>query len=287
MLKLWKKEMKTYFMTPTGYIFIGTFLLLSGIFFSITNLLTSNAIYNSLLQNIILIFILIIPILTMRIIADETRNKTDQLLLTSPIKVSNIVIGKYLAAVTVYFITILLTFLYPIILSKFGNIPFGEILAGYIGLFFMGAAFIAIGLFVSSTTENGVIAAVVTFGCMLLIYILDMAKQAMPATRRAGVTFVIILALLLVALIWITIKSLIVTLTASVIEVLTIALLFIFKKEVFDGFLIKFFEWFSLIKRYDAFSMGILDFNSIIFYLSFSAVFIFLTVQMIEKRRWS
>ena len=287
MFKLWKKEFRTYFLTPAGYIFTGTFLLLSGVFFSITNLLQNNAIYSSLLQNITLIFILIIPILTMKMISEETRNKTDQLLLTSPLKVKSIVLGKYLGAVSVYFISLSLTFIYPYILSKYSDISLGEIAAGYVGIFFMGTAFIAIGLFISSLTENQVIAAIVTFGMLLFIYILEMVNQVLPTNRKAGIIFAVTLALFIALIIWVMIKNILVSIGSMVIELIVIAGLYFYKKEVFDGLVVRFFGWFSLINRYETFAMGILDINSVIYYLSFTAIFIFLTIQIIEKRRWS
>ena len=109
MLAVLKKELRTYFLTPTGYIFMGGFLLVSGFFFTFLNLMQANPKYTDLLSNITFLFLIIMPILTMRLIAEETRQKTDQLLLTSPSSIGEMVVGEYLAAVTVFLMTLLVT----------------------------------------------------------------------------------------------------------------------------------------------------------------------------------
>ena len=138
MLAIINKELRSYFASATGYIFMSFFLLISGIFFSITNLLGQNPLYNNVLSSITFIFLFVVPMLTMRLISEETRQKTDQLLLTSPLKVSDIVLGKYFAALLLFLLTLLITVLYPIIFKFYGNVAVGEVLGGYIGFFYLG-----------------------------------------------------------------------------------------------------------------------------------------------------
>src|SRR5690606_25355348 len=145
--------------------------------------------------------LIVVPILTMRLLSEESRQKTDQLLLTSPLSVTGMVLGKYFAAVGVFLITLLITCIYPIILSFFGTIAVWEIVGGYVGFFLLGSAFIAVGLFVSSMTDNQVIAAVVTFSALLFLWILDWIIEGLPTDRVSGIVFACLLVAGAVALV--------------------------------------------------------------------------------------
>lgn len=287
MLSILGKELRSYFYSATGYVFMGIFLLICGIFFANYNLLAASSAYSNVLSSIIFLFLILVPILTMKLLAEERNQKTDQLLLTSPLSVGEIVIGKYLASVVLFFITLAVTFLYPLILSQFGTLPTGEIVTAYIGFALMGASFIAVGLFVSSLTENQVIAAVSSFGILLLIWILDWIQKGLPTGRNSGIVFAAILVLALASLIYMATRNIIVTAAEIIIGAVTMLIIFLKNSTLYEGFLPKFFEWFSLIKRFDNFSIGILDVSSIIFYLTFSIAFVYLTILMMEKRRWS
>ncbi len=234
MVAVFKRELKSYFYSPIGYIFIGFFLLLSGYFFAAGNLMQGMADLKMIFGNMSIVFLFLVPILTMRLISEEMKSKTDQLLLTSPITLSGIVIGKYLAALAVYFISLLITFVYPIILFIYSKPAIGEILSGYLGFFLMGASFIAVGLFISSLTENQVISAVSSFGVLLLLWLID----------------------------WIV-------------------------PFIQNPLIGKAIGWFSILKRFEDFTMGILNLSPIVYYISFTAAFVFLTVRVLEKKRWS
>jgi ABC-2 type transport system permease protein len=288
MLAVFKKELKAYFSSATGFIFMGFFLLVCGIFFAMLNLFSASPNYNSVLGNIVFIFLLVVPTLTMRLLSDEARQKTDQLLLTSPLSLSDLVLGKFLAAVSVFVITLLVTCLYPIILSFFGNLAVWEIIGGYIGFFLLGASFISIGLFVSSLTDNQVIAWVVTFAALLTLWIIDMVIQGLPTDTVSGIIFAFILVVGVAALIYFSTRNLFVTIGTGAIGTVIIGLVyFIIGKTFFDGFIVRFFEWFSLLKRYQDFQMGVLSLSPIIYYITFSLAFVFMTVRVLEKRRWS
>jgi len=282
-----KKELKIYFSTPTGYIFMGFFLLISGFFFAVSNLFSASPNYTSVLGNITFIFLVVVPVLTMRLLSEEARTKTDQLLLTSPLKLTEIVLGKYLAAVTVFVVTIAVTILYPIILSLYGDIPVAETLGAYIGFFLLGCSFISIGLFISSLTENQFVAAVVTFAALLLTWVIDWLESALPTDRVAGFVFVLILVGLVGAWIYLTIRNLIISISATVVGAAAFIAVYILKPEFYDNAIVRFFKWFSLLSRYQKFTNGLLDLSSIVYYLSFIFVFIFLTIRVLEKRRWS
>lgn len=287
MVGVFKKELKSYFSTPTGYVFMGFFLLVAGFFFAISNLFTMSADYNGMLSNITFIFLIVVPILTMRLIADETRQKTDVLLLTSPLKLSAMVLGKYLAALTVFLITLLVTCLYPIIMSFFGSIAIWEIIGGYIGFFLLGATFIAVGLFISSLTDNQVIAAVVTFSVLLLLWVIDAVQSVLPSTTISGVVFAVILVVGIAVWLYFAARNIYVSLATAVVGGGIIAAIYLLNKDLYTGFISKFIAWFSVLNRYQDFSMGILSLSPIIYYITFSAAFIFLTIRTLEKRRWS
>jgi ABC-2 type transport system permease protein len=234
MWAVYKREMQAFFLSPLGYVFMGFFLLISGYFFTVNNIFTMNANFNTVLGNIIFLFMMLVPVLTMRLLSEEKKTKTDQLLLTSPVPLLSIVMGKYMAAVSVFLLTLLVTSIYPIILFIYGSPALAEILGGYLGFFLMGCTFIAIGLFVSSLTENQLTAYIATFAVLLLMWLID----------------------------WIT-------------------------PNLNNMTIVRILEWLSVLKRFNNFGMGILGLSPVVYYISFSAVFVFLAMRVIEKRRWS
>lgn len=287
MLAIIGKELKAYFYSASGYVFMGIFLLICGIFFANYNLIPASPIFSDVLSSITFVFLVLVPVLTMKLIAEEKHQKTDQLLLTSPLSVSEIIVGKYLAAVLLFLISLLITVLYPIILRVFGTIAVGEIVATYVGFAFMGAALISIGLFVSSFTDNQVIAAVSSFGILLLIWIMDWIQQGLPSGKTSGVVFAVILILAFAVVLFFATRNIIISFLGIIIGAIVMLVVLIKDSALYEGFLPNFFGWFSLLKRFESFGMGMLDLSSLIYYITFSAAFVFLSIQMVEKRRWS
>lgn len=236
MLAVFKRELKGYFYSPIAYIFMGFFLLITGLFFYAYNIGPAQANYNSMLANLTFLFMLTVPILTMRSLSEERKNKTDQLLLTSPASVTSIILGKFFAAVAVFLLTLVVSFVYPITLFIYGNPSLAEILTGYIGFFLMGAALISVGIFISALCENQVTSAIVT-----LVVLLAMFIGAASIIQQ------------LISVQWIN----------SVLS------------------------WFSVYDRFTNFSQGLLSLPEIFYYISFAAVFVFLTIRTVERRRWS
>jgi ABC-2 type transport system permease protein len=289
MIAVLLRELKSYFENVTGFIFMGFFLLLSGIFFVFNNLIPQSPNYNGVLGTITFIFLIVVPILTMRLLSEESRNKTDQLLLTSPLSLTGMVMGKYLSAVAVFLFTLIITFLYPLLLSFVGSIVLSEIIGGYIGFFLLGCAFIAVGLFVSSLTDNQVIAAVVTFAALLIMWIIDALQQGLPADPVSGAGFAVLLVLAIAAFLYLSLRNLVVSIATAILGGGVIALFYFVvgaKAANFEGFIVKVLKWFSLLERYQSFSLGVLGLSPVVYYVSFCAVFVFLTVRVIEKRRW-
>lgn len=180
MIAVWKREVQSYFLSPLAYIFIGAFMVIAGIMFSSGNIIANNVSFNSTLGSLTFIFMLLVPLLTMKLISEDKKSKTDQLLLTAPLTVPKIILGKYFAAVTVFVVTLVISFVFPIVLAIFGSPAFGEIISGYIGFLLLGCALIAIGVFISSITESQVISALVTFFVLMLMWIGDVALSLIP-----------------------------------------------------------------------------------------------------------
>lgn len=173
MLAIFKKEFLGYFYSPIGYIFVGVFLLLSSIFYTLIVLFGQTANMNYVFSNTNIIMLFLIPILTMKLISEEKNKKTDQLLLTAPVHVSEIVLGKFFAALSVFGATLVLSLIYPAIMFMYAKPAIGEIAGAYIGVALLWVAFISIGLFVSSFTESQIIAAIFSFGSLLVLYVWD------------------------------------------------------------------------------------------------------------------
>lgn len=287
MLAIMKKEFFTYFKSMTGYIFMASLLFFVGLFFVLNNLMSLSPQYNGVLSNITFVFLLAVPILTMRLMAEEARQKTDQLLLTSPISLTHIVLGKFLGAVSVLLMTLVITFIYPIILSTMGTINWGEIIGGYIGFFLFGSALIAVGLFISSLTDNQVIAAVVTFTALLLLWFIDAIINSLPTDQTSGLIFAAILVIGIAFVFYMATRNWYVGGGILLIGALAVAAGYIIRPYLYSGLIGRVFSWFSLLSRYQDFSMGIFSISPIVYYISFAGVFIFLTVRMLEKKRWS
>lgn len=174
MFAIYKRELRAYFVTPIGYIFCGMFLLVSGILFYYSTLAKqSTESLSEYFLYLILMFAILIPLLTMKLLADDRRTRTEQLLLTSPVSLTGMVMGKYLAALTIYGCTFVVNILNFILLYLYGTPNTAAIIANILGTFLIGAAFVAIGLFLSSLTQSQLIAAVSSIGvvaAMLLIF---------------------------------------------------------------------------------------------------------------------
>lgn len=173
MLAIFKKEIRNYFLTPIGYIFISPFILLSALFFIQGIVYYQTARVDYILSPVNIICLFIVPVLTMQLFAEERNKKTDQLLITAPVNVYEIVAGKYLAAFAVFFAALAFTFIYTVILFVIGKPVLSEVIGSYLGFILIWAVFISIGVFISSLTESQVVAAILTFMVLLVLYSID------------------------------------------------------------------------------------------------------------------
>lgn len=195
MTAIYKRELAGYFKSMVGYVFMFFVFLIVGIYFNAYNLSYGYPSLNVTLNSITFVFLIVVPILTMRVLSEERRQKTDQLLLTAPVSIEKIVCGKFFALVTVYMIPMLVICLYPLIMHQFGSISFSQNYTAILGFFLLGAANIAIGLFISSLTENQIVAAVLTFVVMFLCYIMSGIESLLPSSLSGGVIMAILEAI--------------------------------------------------------------------------------------------
>ena len=288
MRAIYIKEMKSYFHSLSAYLFLALFLAISGVYFSVICMSYGYTDYAAnIYSNITIIFIIIVPILTMRLMAEERKQKTDQLLLTSPVRVTGIILGKHLAVLTLLLGAVVITFLQAAVLSMYGDVNWLTVLTGGLGYFLVGASLLAIGLFISSITESQMIAAGISFGVVLLCMLLPNLSDIVPG--RARYTY-IVCGIVIVLLAWFFYEETKSWKAGVITMVLGAAVLGLFAwrtPELFDNGLSKIIDWFSIMDRFNDFCSGILNASSIIYYLSFIAVFIFLSIQTIEKRRWN
>ncbi len=190
MTAIWRREVQSYFTTATGYVYIGIFLLISSILFQLQILQTRSSDLLTFLGQMSYLWMLLSPVLTMRLMAEEKQKQTDRLLLSSPVSLTGIVVGKYLAALTVMLLTVILTFVYVGIVGAYGAVYPGEILTGYLGFILQGMAFAAIDLLMSSLAFGQVTAVLYAFGANFILWMLDMLSLSVPSAVGRVLDFV-------------------------------------------------------------------------------------------------
>ncbi|NLM75609.1 MAG: ABC transporter permease subunit [Clostridiaceae bacterium] len=233
MFAVLKRDFKSYFNSPIAYVLIGLFMFLSSYFFNSYLSYGVSDITSNVVSDMSFLLLFVIPILTMKSMAEDKKNGTEVLLLTSPARITEIVMGKFLALYCVFLIMTGFTLIFPIILTVFGDPDLALIFSSYLGFVLYGAVFVAVGLFASSLTENQIVAAIIGFVGLFALY---------------------------------TIRYL---------------------ASYFSGFLYDVFTWLSIADRYNDFMNGIIDISSVIFMISLAAIFIYLTVRVVERKRWS
>jgi ABC-2 type transport system permease protein len=287
MLAVYKKELRGYLTSMVGYVFIAFVLLILGIYFTAYNLQYASPDFGATLSSVTFLFLVITPILTMRILAEEKKNRTDQLLLTAPVSVWKVILGKYLSMVTIYAIPVVISAFYPLIMGKYGLISYPMAYVAVIGFFFLGCAQIAVGLFLSSVTESQVIAAVLTFGILFCSYMMDGIESFFSDTAISSMVAFLIIAVVVGIVVYQLTKNIIFSSCVGGVLVIGIAAVYFIKPTVFTGLIQKFLNLFAIANHFDDFVGGIFDVTGIIYMVSVVCIFVFLTVQCIQKRRWS
>ncbi len=243
MKAIFKREFASYFKSPIGYIFIGLFFAFSSLIFMTTNILYGTTSMTSYFVTNCYIFIVAVPLLTMKMFSEEKKLKTDQLLLTAPVKVTEIVLGKFLSGLAVLGIAVLLTMAYLPFMKIYGNPAMAEALIGYIGIFLYGAMLIAIGMFISNLTQSQVISAIATLAVVALLMMAGSINIDFKLLFNGAFSFL-------------------------------------------GVFLNGMLDFLNVSERFYDFASGTLNIVPLVYFISFTALFILLCVNTIEKRRW-
>ncbi len=289
---IFRRETLSYFTSPIGYIFLAAFYAFSAFSFTNNSLRYGTTNMDGLFQQLMIILIVLIPILTMRTLSEEKKNKTDQCLLTAPVSLGGIVAGKFLAAFMIYLMGIAITVVYAVVVSAFAAPDWAVIIGNITGLALVGAAFIAVGIFCSSLTENQVVSAVVSFIALIALYMLSTIGEVIPSDFISSL-------MPDVGAVWRTVivEAVVIGLTAlcfflfgkksGVIIIGFIAMLvlglFAAKGDLVPVILGKLSFW----ERYTGFTYGLFDLSNALYFISAAGVFLFLTVRVLEKRRWA
>jgi ABC-2 type transport system permease protein len=233
MLAIYKRECKAFFKGPLGYIFVAAFMLVMSLMFSM-DFEIGLANLPNLFQFMLFACIFLMPLLTMRLVSEEKKMKTDQLLFTAPVSITAVVFGKFLAALTVFLAALGLTLLFPLIVSTYVALPAGVILGNYLMVVLAASVFVAIGLFISSLTENQLIAAILSLVTYFMLLMLQTLAASAPVPAIASLM-----------------------------------------------------NFFSVFSRFFALTYGVISLGDIVYYLLMTAIFLFLTVRVFEKKRWA
>ena len=234
MFAIFKRELKAYFTSPLGYVFLAIFYAFSGLFFYIFSLSVGSTDISSVFLMMFVVLMVFVPLLTMRLLSEDKKQKTDQLILTAPVSLLSIVMGKFLAAYAIFAIGVAVMPVYGFVMSTFATVSWLPIWGNTVGLLLLGGIFVSIGLFISSLTENQMIAAIGGFFINLMILLMNTLKSALP-----------------------------------------------------NGFLQDVLSSISVYSRYSEITSGIFSLSSLIFFVSVIFIFLFLTVRVLEKRRWA
>ena len=234
MAAILKRELNAYFSSAIGYIFLAVFYAFAGFYFFLSNVLSNTTDMRSFFSSMFSVIMFLIPILTMRLMSEDKKLRSDPALLAAPVGLSSLGLGKYLSAVIMYLVAMAITVVYAVVLAAFAPIDLSLFVGNLLGAVFLGLALIAIGVFISSLTESQVIAAVASFAVMMGLMLIDTLSSVMPTQ---------------------------------------------FLQDLVYGL--------SFYTRYANFTLGLLNIADVIFFLSVSGLFIFFTVRVLEKKRWS
>ena len=228
-----KRDLQGFFRSPLGYVYIGAFLAIMNLYFFAICVLSSSSDMGSVFSNMLIVFLFLMPILTMRLFSEDYKQGTDRLLLTAPVSVWEIVFGKFLAAVSVLLVALACTLPWIVIVAIFGTPAWASILGCYIAVLCAAAVFVAMGMFLSSLTESQLIAAVLSFALFLGLYVADMLSYSLDSSSLPGMLL----------------------------------------------------SWLSIFTRYDSFMSGQFSFGNLIYFLSLTGLFLYLTARVLERRR--
>ena len=288
MIAIYKRELKSYFQSMIGYAFIAFLMLFMGIYFTAYNLNQGAPYFSYVLSSIMFIFLVAVPVLTMKCFAEERKSRTDQLLLTAPVTVTEIVTGKYLAMITVFAIPMLISCAFPLAIKFLGVSYLKTDYVAIVMFFSIGCVYVAIGMFLSSLTESQIIAAVSTFAVLLIMYLWSGLVGFLPSMASYNLIGLLVIVLLVGYLIYHVTKNWMIGGGVTLVGVVASVVIYFIKESLFENLLsgllgkLDFSSMLSNVINNNLFNVG--DF---VLCVSVVFLFVFLTIQTIQKRRWS
>ena len=282
-----KHELKSYFRSMTAYVFGAGLLLAVGLGAMLYNIEAAVSNFEFALSYFSIIFAVIVPILTMRVIAEERKQKTDQLLYSLPVTTTQVMVGKYLALLTVYMIPLCIVAVYPLIFSQFGDVYLLTSYGSMLAFFIMGAALIALGVFISSLTDNQGFAAGIGIAVILLNYFSVSLSEYVSATAFGSVVALCVIILALGAVIKHLTENENLSYGVCFVLIAAIAITCFMDSTKFESLLPSIMTKLSLFDRFTGFVNGVFDMTSIVYYASVIIFFLFLSIQSLEKRRYN
>ena len=288
MTAIYKRELRSYFHSMIGYVFIAFLVAFTGIYFMAYNLNYGFPFFSYVLSSITFILLIAIPILTMRSFAEDRKNKTDQMLLTYPVSLHEVVLGKYFAMISILAVPCVIYLIFPLLIKAQGTAYIkGDYLAILV-FYLLGCVYVSIGMFISSLTESQIIAAIGTFGVLLISYLWSGITNFIASAAWVNLAGVIVILSLLVFLVWRMTKNWLLAAGLEVVALLGSIIPYIVKSSLYEGLLASVLGKMDLFSTFQSISSNnLLDVSGIILYLSMIFLFNFLTMQMIQKRRWS
>lgn len=287
MIAVLKHELRNYFHSLTAYLFCAFLLVFVGIGAMLYNIQSAMANFELVLAFVCIGMVVIVPILTMRVLSEEKKQKTDQLLYALPLKGIQIILGKYLALLIIFLIPMCIISVYPLIFAQYGEVylltSYGSLLAFYI----MGAAMIAIGTFISSLTENQGFAAGMAIPFLLLNYYSVSLAEYVSATAFGSLIALCVVALLAAVLVKHMTRNENLAYGIGLAGVAAFCITYMVDSTKFEGLLPKVMSQLSLFERFYDFVDGVFDITAIVFYVTVIIFFLFLSVQSLEKRRYN
>lgn len=288
MLAIYKRELKSYFHSMTGCVFIAFLVMFTRIYFMAYNLNAGYPYFSYTLSGSLIVFLVGIPLLTMRSFSEERKTKTDQLLLTAPVSLTKVVLGKYFAMVTVLAVPNVIFCLFPLLIKLQGT---AYLLVDYssIAVFFLlGCVYLAIGMFMSSLTESQIIAFISTFGILLLLYLWDGILSFLPGSALSGMIGILLILTLIVVYIYHMTKNWMLAAGIEAVGIAAALIVYFVKSSLYENLLTKLLGRLALADVFmNISSSNIVDVSGLLLYVSILIIFVFLTIQTIQKRRWS
>ena len=288
MIAIWKREFQSYFQSMIGYVFVAVLMVFLGIYFLAYNMMSGYPYFSYTLSSALIVLVFAIPVVTMKSFSEERKTKTDQLLLTAPISVGKIVMGKFLGMVSLLVIPMLFSCLCPLVIKMQGTSYLMVDYSTIFAFFLIGCTYIAIGMFISSLTESQVIAAVATIGILLIVQIWEGVVSLIPTSAIGSLIGFVIVLTVVVLLIYGMNKNYIVAMAMEAVGVLALLIVYNLKSSLFSSALPNLLGKLNFLGYFDNFAFNnIFDVTGVVFYVSVSMLFVFLTTQVLQKRRWS